>query len=108
MPAVLGAVILHHLKSYKDKCSDFVQFIENCLNVDDLVTGTVTALNGVSSCTRRQNKSGRAISRKWNSNSQALLAKIREAEDTTKSIDSGNNLQLNVSEEFFKIDNRID
>ena len=100
-PAVLGAVILHHLKSYKEKYADFVQLIENCLYVDDLVTGTDSIEQGFELYQKaKQIMKGAGLNlRKWNSNSQALLAKIREAEDTTKSTDSGNNLQSNVSEE---------
>ena len=100
-PAILGAVILHHLESYKDKCPDFVQLIENCLYVDDLVTGTDSIKQGFELYQKAKQimKEAGLNLRKWNSNSQALLAKIRAAKDTTKSIDSRNNLQSDVSEE---------
>ena len=99
--AVLGAIVLHHLKSYKDKYTDFVQLIENCLYVDDFVTGTDSIEQGFELYQKAKQimKEARLNLRKWNSNSQVLLAKIREAKDTIKSIDSGNNLQSNVSEE---------
>ena len=100
-PAVLGAVIFHHLESYKDKYPNLVQLMENCLYVDDLVTGTDTIEQGFELYQKAKQimKDAGLNLRKWNSNSQELLERIRKAEDTTKSTNSVNNLQLKVSEE---------
>ena len=39
-PAILGAVISHHLMQYKPEDPELVGLIENLLYVDDLVCGS--------------------------------------------------------------------
>ena len=100
-PAVLGAVISHHLEFYKDKYPDLVQLMENCLYVDDLVTGTNDiehAFDLYKKAKHIMEEAGLNL-RKWNSNSQVVLARIREAEDVAKSVGCTSNLKSAVFEE---------
>ena len=46
-PAILGAVISHHLQSYKTLCANVKEQTEDCLYVDDLITGTTTVEQGM-------------------------------------------------------------
>ena len=100
-PAVLGAVISHHLEFYKDKYPDLVQLMENCLYVDDLVTGTNDIEHAFDLYKKAKHimKEAGLNLRKWNSNSQVVLARIREAEDVAKSVGCTSNLKSAVSEE---------
>ena len=81
-PAVLGAVISHHLKSYKALHPNTKEQIEDCLYVDDLITGASTVEQGFELYQRAKRimKEGGLNLRKWNSNSSSLIRRISEAE----------------------------
>ena len=84
-PAILGAVISHHLQSYKTLHPSVKEQIEDCLYVDDLITGTGTVEQGVELYQRAKGimKEAGLNLRKWNSNSSALLTKIAEMESVS-------------------------
>ena len=81
-PAVLGAVISHHLKSYKALHLNTKEQIEECLYVDDLITEASTAEQGFELYQRAKRimKEGGLNLRKWNSNSSSLIRRISKAE----------------------------
>ena len=81
-PAILSCVISHHLRKYREKYPELVQSIENSLYVDDLIAGeeTVERAFNLYSKAKKFMADGNFNLRKWNSNSNALLAKIKLAE----------------------------
>jgi len=46
-PAILGAVISHHLTKYKEALPELVSKIQESLYVDDLVSGTSTVAEAI-------------------------------------------------------------
>ena len=93
-PAVLGAVISHHLKSYKTLYPTAKREIEDCFYVDDLITGASTVEQGFELYQMAKHimmEVGLNLC-KWNSNSSLLIERISETElalntncDTVKS-----------------------
>ena len=81
-PAILGAVILHHLDKYSGEQSQLIEQIRKGLYVDDLITGTdnITSAFQIYSRTKQIMKEGGLNLRKWNTNSPELLQKIRQVE----------------------------
>ena len=63
---VLGAVISHHLKSYKTLHPKATEKIEDCLYVDDLITGANTVEQGFELYQHIMKEAGLNL-RKWNS-----------------------------------------
>ena len=84
-PAILGAVISHHLKSCKTLHPTVREQIGDCLYVDDLITGVNTVDQGFElyQTAKRIMKDAGMNLRKWNSNSSTLIRRISEAESTS-------------------------
>lgn len=80
--AILGAIISHHLQSYKASHPNVKEQIEDCLYVDDLITGVSTVEQGFELYQRAKGimKEARLNLCKWNSNSDMLLHKIAKME----------------------------
>ena len=73
--AVLGAVILHHLESYKDRHPELIKLIERCFHVDDLVTGANNikhAFDLYKKAKQIMKEAGLNLG-KWNPNSQTPI-----------------------------------
>ena len=100
-PAILGAVISHHLQSYKTLCANVKEQIEDCLYVDDLITGTTTVEQGMELYENAKHimKEAGLNLHKWNSNSKSLLSKISEKEAAPQGSDSVPRSQQSLSEE---------
>ena len=78
-PAILGAVISHHICQYQDKYQGVVNLLERSFYVDDLITGAETvekAFHFYQLSNSLMSEGGFNL-RKWNSNSHSLLAVIR-------------------------------
>ena len=82
LPAILGAVISHHLSSYTSSNADVIQTIRDSLYVDDLVCGEATVEKACKTyrSTKQMMLEGGFNLRKWNSNSDELLHRIQIAE----------------------------
>lgn len=81
-PAGLGAVISHHLKSYKTLYPAAKEETKDCLNVDGLITGASTVEQGFELYQMAKHimmEAGLNLC-KWNSNSSLLIERISEAE----------------------------
>ena len=81
-PAILGAVISHHLSQHHSEHPQLVEQLENCLYVDDLITGTddiEQAFKLYQNSKSIMKKVGLNL-RKWNSNCASLLERIRDCE----------------------------
>ena len=81
-PAILGAVISHHLSSYISKNAGVVQIIRDSLYVDDLVCGesSVEKAFKIYRSAKRMMLEGGFNLRKCNSNSNELLRRVQIAE----------------------------
>ena len=81
-PAILGAVISHHLNKYKETLPELVSKMQESLYVDDLVSGTSTVAEAVNFYTeaRRVMSAAGMNLRKWKSNSEELLGHIKNSE----------------------------
>ena len=77
-PAILGAVILHHLDKYNCEHPKLVEQIRAGLYVDDLITGTdsVESAFEVYSKSKQIMKEAGLNLRKWKTNSSELLNQI--------------------------------
>ena len=86
-PAVLGAVISNHLKSYNTLYPTVKEQVGDCLYVDDLITGASTVEQGFElyQMAKRIMKDAGLNLRKWNSNSTSLMKQISEAESMADS-----------------------
>ncbi|XP_065051274.1 uncharacterized protein LOC135680947 [Rhopilema esculentum] len=80
-PAVLGSVLLQHVSSYQEKNPEIVKVLKG-LFVDDLSTGgeTVDKAYEIYQQSKQVMKEGNFNLRKWNSNSQELIERIRKSE----------------------------
>ena len=77
-PAILGAVIAHHIHKYQDKYPELVRSIGESLYVDDLITGADSveeAFQLYKVAKSLMSEAGFNL-RKWNSNSSSLLSMI--------------------------------
>ena len=81
-PALLGAVILHHLDNYSSVQPQLIEGIKKGLYVDDLLTGSdnVASAFQIYSKAKQIMSEGGLNLRKWTSNSSELLQQIRQAE----------------------------
>ena len=81
-PAILSAVILHHLNKYTCKHPKLVEQIRTGLYVDDLVTGndSVDSAFQTYSISKQIMKEAGLNLRKWKTNSSELLSLIEEKE----------------------------
>jgi len=81
-PAILGAVITHHLSQHRSEYPHLVEQLEKCLYVDDLITGTndIEQAFELYQISKRIMKGAGLNLRKWNSNCAGLLKRIRECE----------------------------
>ena len=81
-PAILGAVILHHLDEYNCEHPKLVEQIRAGLYVDDLIIGTdsVESAFQVYSKSKQIMKEAGLNLRKWKTNSSELLNQIEEVE----------------------------
>ena len=97
LPAVLGAVVSHHLQLYRERYPDVVKLIEDGLYVDDLISGKETDDQAfhVYQVSKSIMATGGFNLRKWNSNSVTLMQRIHEAEAKIKETES----QLNSEPE---------
>ena len=78
-PAILGAVIAHHLSKYREAQPDLIKNLENSLYVDDLVSGAANLKEPFKcyvDCKQLMDRAGMNL-RKWGSNSAELLAQIK-------------------------------
>ena len=81
-PAILGAVISHHLSQHRSEHPQLVKQLEKCLYVDDLITGT----NDIEQAFKLYQNSKSVMKkvglnlRKWNSNCASLLERVRDCE----------------------------
>ena len=97
-PAVLGAVIAHHLEKHREQHPKLIQKLESSLYVDDLVAGA----DDVQDAFRFYIDSKSLMSaagmnlRKWNSNSVELLNLIEG--DNVQSLETKTD-DIQVSEE---------
>ena len=77
---LLAATIRHHLKKYKDKYPDEVKVLDECLYVDDFITGA----NDVESALKLYQRSKEIMSSagmklcKWNTNSSELQNELKQ------------------------------
>ena len=98
-PALLGAVILHHLDKYSSIEPQLIEGIKKGLYVDDLITGSDSVASAFQIYTRAKQimSEGGLNLRKWTTNSPDLLKRIRQAEEAH----AGNNgsTLTSVSEE---------
>eukprot|EP00795_Rhopilema_esculentum_P016499 gene16499-7917_t len=80
-PAVLGSVLLQHVSSYQEKNPEIVKVLKG-LFVDDLSTGgeTVDKAYEIYQQSKQVMREGNFNLRKWNSNSQELIERIRKSE----------------------------
>ena len=81
-PAILGAVICHHLQKYKDSVPELVSKLQDSLYVDDLVSGTNTVTEAIEfyrDARKVMSEAGMNL-RKWKSNSQELLHHVKGSE----------------------------
>ena len=81
-PAILGAVISHHLDKYRNEHPQLVSSIRESLYVDDLVSGANTveeAFEYYLQAKKIMSEAGMNL-RKWNSNSAELCCKIQKSE----------------------------
>ena len=79
-PAILGAIIEHHLSKHRETQPNLVKKMENSLYVDDLVTGADNvdkAFDFYTECKQLMDRAGMNL-RKWNSNSAELLERVKE------------------------------
>ncbi len=96
-PAILSAVINHHLFTYEGSKAGMVQCLQDSLYIDDLVSGA----NDNEKALKLYHESKEIMSegsfklRKWHSNSQELMKSIDPAE---KSV-STNTYNLSVRED---------
>ena len=81
-PAVLGAVVEHHVKKYRSEYPQNVDLIDQSLYIDDLVSGgaNVSEAFTLHTVAKHIMKRGGFNLRKWNSNSVELLKLIRQYE----------------------------
>ena len=81
-PAILGAVILHHLDKYSCEHPKLVEQIRTGLYVDDLIMGTdsVESAFQVYLKSKQIMKEAGLNLRKWKTNSSKLLSRIEEGE----------------------------
>ena len=81
-PAILGAVIQHHLSKYSREHPELIAQIRNGLYVDDLVTGndSVEAAFQVYLNSKKILNDGSLNVWKWNTNSPELLSMISQLE----------------------------
>ena len=81
-PAILGTVILHHLKLYEQSKPEMTELLKNSLYVDDLITGEQTedAALAVYKTTKKIMSEGGFNLRKWKTNDRQLQVKIDNCE----------------------------
>ena len=81
-PAILGTVIVHHLKQYRQSAPEMADLLEKSLYVGDLITGEETeeAALAVYKSTKRIMSEGGFNLRKWKSNSRQLQETIDNCE----------------------------
>ena len=94
-------MISHHLQPYKTLYPSVKEQIEDCLYVDNLITGTSTVEQGVELLQRAKGimKEAGLNLRKWTSISSALLTKIAEMESVSHATCAHTVWQESVSEE---------
>ena len=103
-PAILGAVISHHLSGYTTKNAEVTQAIRDSLYVDDLVCGKSSVEKAFKIyCSAKQIMlEGGFNLRKWHSNSNKLLRRILIAEsmlDNNSSSHKSNTTSIVTEEE---------
>jgi len=81
-PALLGAVIIHHLDKYSSVQPQLIEGIKKSLYIDDLLTGSdsVASAFQIYSKAKQVMSEGGLNLRKWTSNSPELLQQIKQAE----------------------------
>ena len=85
-PAILGAVITHHLTKHQYDKPELAGLLQNSLYVDDLVTGANTVDEAFSLYKNARGLMAEASMklRKWNSNSSEVMKLIQADESNTK------------------------
>ena len=81
-PSILGTTIKHHLLFYKQSEPEMFKLLQNCLYVDDLITGEENdeKAQNVYTKSKRIMAAGGFNLRKWHSNSRNLLKYIENCE----------------------------
>ena len=100
-PAILGAVISHHLEQYHSEEPELVKLIESSLYVDDLVCGAEDEDKAFEYYTKSKAilfKAGMNL-RKWNSNSNKLMKRIQSNESLPPSSHVVTTSKVTVTEE---------
>ena len=79
-PFLLAATIRHHLKKYEEKYSEEVKVLDECLYVDDLITGADNEENALKLYQRAKEIMSSAGMKlcKWNTNSSELQNKWKQ------------------------------
>ena len=108
-PSILGFTIKHHLEKYSQSEPKLVEVLENSFYVDDLITGEDSVEESVQiyKGSKRIMATGGFNLRKWNSNSDELLAKIESSEfgseaSTDRSLERPNCQTLEEDESYAK------
>ena len=85
-PAILGAVLSHHISQYCSKQPDIAKKLKESFYVDDLITGTSNVQTALDFCLQSKQimAAGGMNLCKWKSNSQELLQKIESAIKTVQ------------------------
>ena len=99
-PAILGAVITHHLEKYKSKECRITELLKESLYVDDLVAGAANEEEGMQLYQTAKSMlldAGMNL-RKWQSNSPVLMQQIQLAEDRHAQT-STKKIEITVTEE---------
>ena len=100
-PAMLGAVISHHLEQYRSEEPKLVELIESSLYVDNLVCGAENEDQAFGLYTKSKSilcKAGMNL-RKWNSNSNTLVERIQSVENSLHNNQSVPSSVVAVTEE---------
>ena len=91
-PAILGAVITHHLSKYKLDDQGIISMILDSLYVDDMVSGAADTeqVFNVYRTSKKVMSEGGFNLQKWSSNSKELMRRIHNAESlTNETLSSG-------------------
>ena len=99
-PAILGAVITHHLAKYKSEDSHIVELLKQSLYFDDLVAGAADVEAGIQLYQRAKkimSDAGMNL-RKWQSSSPVLMQQIQSIEGEASSTPA-RKISLTVTEE---------
>ena len=105
-PAILGAVLSHHLEMHKTEEPELVALIESSLYVDDLICGAEDEAQAFKCYSKSKNilaKAGMNLG-KWNSNSTELMKRIPIAESSLQriSIESPSTSVISEEETYAK------